>query len=137
MIKEIVKDAFLLSQKSLPATKEDLNVVQDLKDTLAFHHERCVGMAANMIGSLKRIIIFQDGKEFTVMLNPKIIKHSDPYYACEEGCLSHEGTRPCTRYEKIKVQYQDEKFKVKIKTYEGWTAQIIQHELDHLEGILI
>ena len=137
MIKDIVKDTFLLSQKSLPATKEDLQIVQDLKDTLAFHHERCVGMAANMIGSLKRIIIFQDDKKYTVMLNPKVLKHSDTYYECEEGCLSLSGKRPCRRYEKIKVQYQDENFKVKIKTYEGWTAQIIQHELDHLEGILI
>lgn len=137
MIKEIVKDCAFLSIPSSDATVEDLYIANDLKDTLKKHHEKCVGMAANMIGYTKRVIIFDDDQSYTVMFNPILIKHSDHYYMTEEGCLCHKGTKPCKRYEKIKVQYYDESFKLKIKTYTGWTAQIIQHELDHLEGILI
>jgi len=137
MIKEIVTDHFLLSQKAKEATKEDLYIVQDLKETLLYHKQRCVGMAANMIGYNKRILIFQEGSSYSIMINPIVLKHSDTYYDCEEGCLSLNGVRPCRRYHKIKVQYLDEHFKVKIKTYEGFTAQIIQHEMDHFEGKII
>lgn len=136
MIKEIVRDDFFLSLKSTEATKEDLYIVQDLKDTLKVNLHRCVGMAANMIGYSKRIIIVDDNKNFLIMINPVILKQKNPYDT-EEGCLSHDGVQPCKRYEKIKVQYFDENMKIKIKTYTGFTAQIIQHEMDHLEGILI
>lgn len=137
MIKPIVKDLFFLSLKSTNVNKEDLYIAQDLKDTLTFHKERCVGMAANMIGYTKRMIIFMHGNEMVVMINPEIIKKSTKYYKTEEGCLSLEGVRPCLRYEKIKVKFLDENWKVKIQSYEGFIAQIIQHEMDHLEGIII
>ena len=137
MIKEIVKDHFLLSQKATPATKLDAHIIQDLKDTLTYHRSNCVGMAANMIGYSKRILIFDDRKAYTIMINPVILKHSDTYYMTQEGCLSHSGVKEVKRYHKIKVQYEDENFKMKIKTYEGFVAQIIQHEMDHFEGILI
>lgn len=137
MIKEIVKDHFLLSLKGQDANKEDAYIIQDLKDTLAFHHEHCVGMAANMIGYNKRILIFDDRKAYTIMVNPVVLKYSDTYYMSKEGCLSHSGQKEVKRYHKIKVQYLDEHFKLKIKTYEGFVAQIIQHEMDHFEGILI
>ena len=137
MIKDIVKDDFFLSQKALDANENDLTIIQDLKDTLNANKERCVGMAANMIGYKKRIIIFYDNKTPTIMINPILLSHSKTQYKTLEGCLSHIGTKETKRYEKIKVQYLDENMKLKIKTYTGFTAQIIQHELDHLEGILI
>ena len=136
MIKSIVKDPVFLSQKSVPANVPDLPVAQDLRDTLAAHREGCVGMAANMIGANKRIIIFDDHGSVTVMFNPEIVKCSGPYET-EEGCLSLSGTRKTKRYRSIKVQYQNEQFQTRFKTYTGWTAQIIQHEIDHCNGILI
>lgn len=136
MIKPIVKDPIFLAQKSMDATIADTSVAQDLRDTLAAHADGCVGMAANMIGIAKRIIIFNDNGSPTVMFNPEIIKRSEPYTA-EEGCLSLTGTRPAKRYRNIKVQYQNEQFQTRLKTYTGWTAQIIQHEIDHCNGVLI
>lgn len=136
MIKPIVKDPIFLAQKSMDATIADTSVAQDLRDTLAAHADGCVGMAANMIGIAKRIIIFNDNGSPTVMFNPEIIKRSEPYTA-EEGCLSLTGTRPAKRYRSIKVRYQNEQFQTRLKTYTGWTAQIIQHEIDHCNGVLI
>ena len=136
MIKPIMKDPIFLAQKSIPATKEDLEIAQDLRDTLEANKEGCVGMAANMIGVLKRIIIFDDNGKASVMFNPEIIKYSQPYET-EEGCLSLAGTRKTKRYKTIKVQYQNEEFQTRLKTYTDWTAQIIQHEIDHCNGILI
>ena len=136
MIREIMRDESFLAQKAEPATLEDLPVAQDLLDTLAANKERCVGMAANMIGVNKRIIVFDNEGTYMVMFNPEIIKRSDPYQA-EEGCLSLEGTRPAKRWQSIKVRYQNEKFQERFKTFTGWTAQIIQHEVDHCEGIII
>ncbi len=136
MIKPIMKDPIFLSQKSAPATADDLSVAQDLLDTLIAHKDGCVGMAANMIGCSKRIIAFDDGGKYTVMLNPEIIKSSEPYDT-EEGCLSLDGVRKTKRFKTIKVQYQTEAFQIRFKTYTGWTAQIIQHEIDHCNGILI
>ena len=136
MIREICKDEAFLSQKSEPATADDLGVAQDLLDTLAAHKDGCVGMAANMIGAGKRIIAFDNEGEYMVMFNPVIIKHSGPYEA-EEGCLSLTGTRRTKRFQTIKVQWQNEKFQTRLKTFTGWTAEIIQHEIDHCEGILI
>ena len=136
MIKPIIKDPIFLAQKSAPATVLDLPVAQDLRDTLAAHRDGCVGMAANMIGVAKRIIIFDDNGSATVMFNPEIVKCSGPYEA-EEGCLSLSGTRKARRYRSIKVRYQNERFETRLKTYTGFTAQIIQHEIDHLGGVLI
>ena len=137
MIKELVHDPILLARKSQPATREDLPVVQDLVDTIAAHKETCVGMAANMIGVTKRIIVFDNGGSYTVMLNPEIVKQSDPYET-EESCLSLlGGPRKTLRYQKIKVRYQTVDFQTRLKTFSGWTAQIIQHEIDHCGGILI
>ena len=136
MIKSIIRDPIFLSQKSAPATPDDLPVAQDLRDTLEAHKDGCVGMAANMIGVLKRIIIFDDGGRYTVMFNPEIVKKSQPY-PTEEGCLSLEGKRPAKRWRSIKVQYRNETFQTRSKTYTGWTAQIIQHEIDHCDGVLI
>ena len=136
MIREIMRDESFLAQKAEPATLEDLPVAQDLLDTLAANKERCVGMAANMIGANKRIIVFDNEGTYTVMFNPEIIKRSGPYQT-EEGCLSLEGTRPAKRWQSIKVRYQNEKFQERFKTFTGWTAQIIQHEVDHCEGIII
>ncbi len=136
MIKPIMHDPIFLAQKSVPATVEDLPVAQDLVDTVTAHREGCVGMAANMIGVLKRIIVFEDGGKYTVHFNPEIVKCAEPYET-EEGCLSLSGVRPTKRYKSIKVQYQNEKFQTRFKTYTGWTAQIIQHEIDHCNGILI
>ena len=137
MIKELVHDPILLARKSAPATKEDLQVARDLLDTLAHHREDCVGMAANMIGVCKRIIAFDNGDSYAVMFNPQILKKEKPYEA-QEGCLSLlGGPRKTLRYEKIKVQYQTEDFQTRLKTFTGWTAQIIQHEVDHCDGILI
>ncbi len=137
MIREIVHDPILLGAKSQPATKEDLQVAQDLLDTLIAHKEGCVGMAANMIGELKRIIVFDNEGSYMTMFNPEIIKKSGSYDA-EEGCLSLlGGPRPCKRYQTIKVQWLNEQFQPRIKTFTGWPAQIIQHEIDHCDGILI
>ena len=136
MIREIMRDETFLSQKAEPATLEDLPVAQDLLDTLTAHKAGCVGMAANMIGVCKRIIVFDNEGKYMVMFNPEIIKKSGPYEA-EEGCLSHTGTRKAKRWQSIKVQYQNEQFQTRFKTSTGWTAQIIQHEIDHCEGILI
>ena len=136
MIKPIIKDPIFLAQKSAPAVLADLPVAQDLRDTLAAHRDGCVGMAANMIGVARRIIIFDDNGIASVMFNPEIIKSSGPYEV-EEGCLSLTGTRKAKRYRSIKVRYQNERFETRLKTYTGWTAQIIQHEIDHCNGILI
>ncbi len=136
MICEIMKDPIFLGVRSLPATREDLSLAQDLRDTLAAHREGCVGMAANMIGVRKRVIIVDNEGTDLVMFNPEIVK-KEGQYDTEEGCLSLPGVRPAKRWHKIKVQYQNEAFQLRIKTFTGWTAQIIQHEIDHCEGILI
>ncbi|WP_304965204.1 peptide deformylase [uncultured Oscillibacter sp.] len=136
MVQDIMRDETFLSQKAEPATLEDLPVAQDLLDTLAAHKDGCVGMAANMIGVCKRIIVFDNEGKYMVMLNPEIIKKSGPYET-EEDCLSLTGTRKASRWKSIKVQYQNEKFQIRFKTFTGWTAQIIQHEIDHCEGVLI
>ncbi len=136
MIKPIMKDPIFLAQKSATATAADLPVAQDLRDTLAAHRDGCVGMAANMIGVAKRIIIFDDKGSATVMFNPEIVKCSGAFDT-EESCLSLTGTRKTKRYRSIKVQYQNEQFQTRLKTYTGFTAQIIQHEIDHLDGVLI
>ena len=136
MVKPIMKDPIFLAQKSSPATIEDLPVAQDLLDTLEAHKDGCVGMAANMIGVSKRIIAFDCDGKYMVMFNPEIIKASDSYIT-DEGCLSLEGIRQTKRYRSIKVQYQNESFQIRRKTFTGWTAQIIQHEIDHCNGILI
>ncbi|MBR3866498.1 MAG: peptide deformylase [Butyricicoccus sp.] len=136
MIQPIMRDPLFLARKSAPATENDLQVAQDLLETLEAHKEGCVGMAANMIGVLKRIIAFDNGGTYMVMFNPEIVKSSGQYDT-EEGCLSLEGIRPTKRFRSIKVQYQNEKFQTRIKTFTGWTAQIIQHEIDHCNGILI
>ena len=136
MVREICKDVIFLAQKSQTATGEDLPAAQDLRDTLIAHRDGCVGMAANMIGVNKRIIAFFDGPACEVMFNPVILRRSGPFRV-EEGCLSLTGTRETKRYQSIKVQWQNEHFQTRIKTFTGWTAQIIQHEIDHCEGILI
>ena len=136
MVREIMRDETFLSQKAEPATLEDLPVAQDLLDTLTAHKDGCVGMAANMIGVRKRIIVFDNEDKYMVMFNPEIIKKSGPYEA-EEGCLSLTGTRKAKRWQSIKVRYQNEQFQIRFKTFTGWTAQIIQHEIDHCEGIII
>lgn len=136
MIKPIVRDAFFLNQKSEEATKIDLPVALDLEDTLKANRERCVGMAANMIGYRKKIIIVATGFADLVMINPVITAKSEPYEA-EEGCLSLPGTRKTTRYKQITVRYLDKKFIEHTQDFSGYIAQIIQHECDHLEGILI
>ena len=137
MVKELVHDPILLGVKSEVATREDLQVARDLLDTLAAHKESCVGMAANMIGVRKRIIVFDNEGTYMTMFNPEIVKASG-MYDTQEGCLSLlGGPRPCKRYQTIKVQWCNEQFQTRIKTFTGWTAQIIQHEIDHCNGILI
>ena len=136
MIREICKAEVFLAQKAEAATADDLNTAQDLLDTLIAHKDGCVGMAANMIGVNKRIIAFENGGEYMLMFNPVIVKKSGPYDT-EEGCLSLTGTRKTKRFQNIKVQWQNEKFQARLKTFTGWTAEIIQHELDHCEGIVI
>ena len=136
MVKPIMRDAFFLNQKSEEATKVDLPVAQDLEDTLKANRERCVGMAANMIGYRKRIIIVATGLADIVMINPIITEKSEPYET-EEGCLSLPGVRKTTRFNKITVRYFDKKFAEHTQSFSGYIAQIIQHECDHLEGILI
>lgn len=136
MIREICRDETFLAQKAAPATADDLATAQDLLDTLTAHKDGCVGMAANMIGVCKRIIAFDNDGTYMVMFNPVIVRQSGPYEA-EEGCLSLSGVRKTKRFQTIKVQWQNEKFQTRLKTFSGWTAEIIQHEIDHCEGILI
>lgn len=136
MIQPIIKDENFLRLPSVLATIADLQVAQDLLDTLAANADRCVGLAANMIGVSKRIIVADDEGTQIVLFNPEIIKSSESFNT-EEACLSLEGTRPCKRYKSIKVQYQNSDFQTRLKTFKGFTAQIIQHEIDHLSGIII
>ena len=136
MIREICRDEALLSQKSEPATPDDVPTAADLLETLEYHKNACVGMAANMIGINKRIIAFDNDGTYMVMFNPEIIKKSEPYET-EEACLSLTGTRPVIRWKSIKVRWQNRKFQERFKTFTGWTAQIIQHEIDHCDGIII
>ena len=137
MVCEVVHDPILLGVKAVAATKEDISVARDLLDTLAANKEACVGMAANMIGVNKRIIVFDNEGQYMTMFNPEIIKTAEAYDA-EECCLSLlGGPRKCKRYRSIKVKWQNEDFQIRIKTVTGWTAQIIQHEIDHCNGILI
>ena len=136
MVRPIVKDIFFLGQKSEPASRADAAVMADLLDTLQANAEHCVGMAANMIGVKKRIIVVNMGFVNTIMVNPVITKKSQPYET-EEGCLSLAGVRKTTRYEEIEVEFLDRNFKKQRQKYSGWTAQIIQHEVDHCDGILI
>ena len=136
MVCEICRDEAFLAQKAEPAAADDLGTARDLLDTLIAHKAGCVGMAANMIGVNKRIIAFDNEGEYTVMLNPIIVRQSGAYEA-EEGCLSLSGTRKTRRFKSIKVQWQNEKLQTRLKTFTGWTAEIIQHEIDHCEGILI
>ena len=136
MIRPIVRDTFFLSQRSEEATKQDLAVGQDLLDTLEANRDRCVGMAANMIGVRKRIIIVNMGLLDLVMYNPVIVRKDAPYDT-EEGCLSLDGVRKTTRYETIEVEFLDGSWKKQRRKYQGWTAQIVQHEIDHCDGILI
>ena len=136
MVCEICRDEAFLAQKAEPAAAEDLGTARDLLDPLIAHKDGCVGMAANMIGVNKRIIAFDNEGEYMVMLNPMIVKQSGVYEA-EEGCLSLTGTRKVRRFKSIKVQWQNEKLQTRLKTFTGWTAEIIQHEIDHCEGVLI
>ncbi len=137
MVKELMHDPIFLARKSVSATAEDLETARDLMDTLLAHRDTCVGMAANMIGVCKRIIVFDNGGKPMLMFNPEILKASGEYET-QEGCLSLlGGPRKTKRFQKIKVRYQTEKMEVRLKTFEGWTAQIIQHEIDHCNGILI
>lgn len=136
MIRDICKDEVFLARKAERATPDDCPVAADLLETLAHHRDGCVGMAANMIGVSKRIIAFDSEGGYMVMFNPEIIRKSGPYDAVE-GCLSLTGTRSVRRWKSIKVRWQNEQFQVRLKTFTGWTAQIIQHELDHCEGIII
>ncbi len=137
MIKEIIHDEKFLSQKAEPATQEDLNLADDLRDTLEANKEHCVGMAANMIGVNKRVIIYEENHEYFVMFNPEIIKKQGAFET-EESCLSLQGyPKKTKRYKSIKVKWLNEKLSVRVKTFTGFTAQIIQHEIDHCNGILI
>ena len=136
MIREICRDETFLAQKAAPATADDLATAQDLLDTLTAHKDSCVGMAANMIGVCMRIIAFDNEGTYMVMFNPVIVRQSGPYEA-QEGCLSLTGVRKTKRFQTIKVQWQNEQFQTRLKTFTGWTAEIIQHEIDHCEGILI
>lgn len=136
MVKQIVRDIFFLGQPSEPATKADIQIGKDLQDTLQANREQCVGMAANMIGVKKNIIVVAVGPFQFAMINPIITKKSGVYQT-EEECLSLKGVRPCTRYQEIEVDYLDQNFKKQHGKYSGWTAQIIQHEIDHCNGIVI
>ena len=136
MIRPIMKDPIFLARPSAPAVPEDLQTGLDLLETLEAHKEGCVGMAANMIGVAKRIIAFDNEGKYMLMFNPEIIKSSGPYDT-QEGCLSLPGIRPAKRFQSIKIRYQNEQFQTRLKTFAGWTAQIIQHEIDHCNGILI
>ncbi len=136
MVCEICKDELFLARKAKPATPEDITVAENLMETLEYHKNGCVGMAANMIGVDKRIIAFDNDGSYMVMFNPEILQRSGPYQT-EEGCLSLTGVRKTKRWKTIKVKWQNEKFQQRIKNFSGWTAQIIQHEIDHCDGILI
>ncbi len=136
MVREICRDILFLKRKARAATADDIEIANDLLETLKANEERCVGMAANMIGKDVAIIAFNNEGSYEVMFNPEIVKR-DGAYNTEEGCLSLEGVRPCKRYKSVKVKYQNEKMQIRQKTYTGWTAQIIQHECDHLFGIII
>ncbi|MCQ2553467.1 MAG: peptide deformylase [Clostridia bacterium] len=136
MVRNICRDLFILGQKAAPATEADNQLVQDLIDTLAAHKDRCVGMACNMIGVPKAIIVIAMGPFQVPMINPVIVRKTKEYKT-EEGCLSLDGERECTRYEKIEVEYYDQNWQKKRNKYTGFTAQIIQHEIDHLNGIII
>ena len=136
MVCEICKDELFLAWKAKPATPEDITVAENLLETLEYHKNGCVGMAANMIGVDKRIIAFDNDGSYMVMFNPEILQRSGPYQT-EEGCLSLTGVRKTKRWKTIKVKWQNEKFQQRIKNFSGWTAQIIQHEIDHCDGILI
>ena len=136
MVRPLMTDTVFLAQKALPADADDIAVADDLLDTLKAHEDGCVGMAANMIGVAKRIIAVEAEDGYLVLFNPVILKKSGPYNT-EEGCLSLEGVRPTKRWKSIKVQYETDDGKPRIRTFTGWTAQIIQHEIDHCDGILI
>ena len=136
MIQEICKDEKFLAQKAEQATPDDIQTATDLLETLEAHKDGCVGMAANMIGVRKRIIVFDDNGTAKLMFNPEIV-HTSSEYSTEEGCLSLVGQRPCQRYRKIRVSYQDESFKTCQNSFSDFTAQIIQHEIDHCNGIII
>ena len=136
MIREICRDPIFLARKAEDASALDKGIAADLLDTLIANKDRCVGMAANMIGESKRIIAFINDGDYMIMFNPEIIKKADPYEA-EEGCLSLTGTRKTQRWRSIKVRFQNEQFQTRIKTFTGWTAEIIQHEIDHCCGIII
>ena len=136
MIRELMHDPLFLARKSTMADLADKTIAADLADTLRAHRENCAGMAANMIGVSRRIIVFEAADGPMLMLNPELLKHSDPY-STEEGCLSLPGTRKTRRYRSIKVRYQTTDLQTRLKTFSGWTAQIIQHEVDHCNGVLI
>lgn len=136
MVKPIVRDVLFLGQKSEPATPMDASIMMDLQDTLAAHRDRCVGMAANMIGYKKRMIIVRVGFQDVIMINPVLISKTGPYET-EEGCLSLEGKRKTTRYQSIEVEFQDARYTKKKMKFDGMIAQIVLHEMDHLEGIII
>ena len=136
MVKPIMRDVFFLAEPSQPASRDDMAVAQDLLDTLHHHQEHCVGMAANMIGVQKSIIVVSMGLQAVVMFNPVIVRQAQPYEA-EEGCLSLTGTRKTMRYQEIEVEYMDRAWRKQRQRYHGWIAQIIQHEIDHLSGIII
>lgn len=136
MVQKVIKDPMFLAQKSVDATREDAQVIVDLLDTLRAHLDHCVGMAANMIGVKKRVIVVAAGPFQVPMINPVIVKKSGAYQT-EEGCLSLDGVRPCKRYQEIEVEYLDQNFKKQREKYSGWTAQIIQHEIDHCNGVVI
>ena len=136
MVRQIVRDTFFLSQKSTPATAADLPAVQDLVDTVRANADRCAGMAGNMIGVHKRIIAFNAGPLTVALINPEIVRREQPYQV-EEGCLSLSGVRKTTRYQTIEVKYLNQAFKPCRQVYTGWIAQVIQHEIDHCDGILI
>lgn len=137
MIKKIIKDEFFLKQKSKECTKKDIYIAQELLETIQAYKAQCVGMAANMIGYQKTMMVVLDEDDYLILINPIILKTSNKTYIVEEGCLSLQGVRKTQRYESIKVSYLDINFKKKIKTFKGYTAQIIQHELDHFEGKII
>lgn len=137
MVREIVRDVIFLKQKSEPATRDDMQVIRDLLDTVKANEDRCVGMAANMIGERKTILTALVGKEYIIMVNPVITDKSKQTYETEEGCLSLVGERPATRYKAITVEYLDKRFKKKKQTFKDFEAQIIQHEMDHFDGVII
>ena len=137
MVREIIRDDAFLSKKSTPATRDDAQIAADLLDTLMANHDRCVGMAANMIGELKRIIAVSTGDGYIIMYNPQIVKHSARHYDTKEGCLCRDIETPCRRYETIDVKYRDKDFGKRREKFRGFSAQIIQHEIDHCDGIIV